>query len=457
MNDEDFEKKYDAYLQAPEALIDGIDFETHIICTYIAKLSSKQNATYMAKYAVIEQSTGTWTRVPAETPEVRKKHVGKVLSVYEVPNYEYEVPSREPINPLIKLQSRQYVFIVAYPLINVQRPDGTFNFPLMLTTVHGNISLGGPLKLVDIRFPKAFLEQFKGPKFGIDGIRKVLKVPERPMLNNMVKPCTGHSCETAADLVYKAAVGGCDVVKDDELIADAVFNTLEDRVTAVMEGVDKANSEKGEETLYTINITDNVPDVLEHANKIQDLGGNALMVNFLVVGLSTLKAITEDPSIKIPVLAHMDFAGVWYEDPWSGVASDLTLGKFPRICGADIIVVPAPYGKAVVVDERYFMNIKAMRFPLQNINQTLPMPSGGITAGMVGKSVRDAGKDILIGSGGGIHAHPDGPIEGAKAFRQAIDAVMKGIKVKKYAKDHEALAKAMGLWGSKKTTFEQDV
>lgn len=452
-----FEKKYDEYLQAPEALDDGLDIETHIIATYTAALKPKMSATYMAKFAAIEQSTGTWTRVPAETAEVRKKHVAKVLSAWEIPNYEYEVPSYEPMNPNMKLQERHYVFRIAYPLINIQKPNGKFNFSLMLTMVHGNISMGGKLKLVDVRFPKKFLAKFKGPKFGIDGIRKLLKVPKRPMLNNMVKPCTGHDCETAGRLVYEAAVGGCDIVKDDELIADQIFNSLEERVTTVMENVDKADEEKGEKTLYTINITDDIPDVLEHANKIQDLGGNALMLNYLVTGLSVMKSITEDPSIKIPLLAHMDFAGVWYQDQWSGVASDLTLGKFPRICGADIIVLPAPYGKAIIVDERYPMNLKALRFPLQKINQTLPMPSGGITAGMVEKSVKDGGYDILIGSGGGIHAHPDGPIKGATAFRQAIEAVMKGISVKKYAKDHEELSKALGLWGTGKTTFKQNV
>ena len=60
----------------------------------------------------------------------------------------------------------------------------------------------------------------------------------------------------------------------------------------------------------------------------------------------------------------------------------------------------------------------------------LPMPSGGITPGMVEQCVKDCGKDVLIGSGGGIHAHPDGAIAGAKAFRQAVDAVMAGIDQK---------------------------
>ena len=103
----EYEKKYDEYLQAPEALFDGIDVESHIVATYVAALKPKMAATYMAKFAAIEQSTGTWTRVPAETPEVRKKHVAKVLSAIEVPNYEYEVPSFEPMNPNIMIQSKQ--------------------------------------------------------------------------------------------------------------------------------------------------------------------------------------------------------------------------------------------------------------------------------------------------------------------------------------------------------------
>ena len=63
------------------------------------------------------------------------------------------------------------------------------------------------------------------------------------------------------------------------------------------------------------------------------------------------------------------------------------------------------------------------------------------------------GRDIMIGSGGGIHAHPQGPRAGARALRQAIDAAVKGIKLELYAKDHEELGVALGVW-SKKTDFK---
>ena len=438
--EEEYFESCKQYLDVPEAIgLDGIDLESYIIASYIIKRPRGMNVNYLSRFAAIEQSTGTWVRVPAETAEVRKEHVARVLGVYELPTYEYVIPK--------DLKERTYFVQIGFPISNI-KGDG---IPMLLTSVIGNISLTHGLKLVDLAFPKAYLEDFKGPKFGIDGLRKLLKVPERPMLNNMVKPCTGHTCDVAADLVYQAAVGGCDVVKDDELIANPAFNTLEDRISAVMESIDRADSEKGEKTLYTINITSKFPEMFEYADKMVEMGANALMINYLSAGFEALRAVCEDPSIKVPVLGHMDFGGAYIGGEWTGLTSMLVLAKFPRMCGADTVVIPAPYGKAEILEERYEQNLKALRYPFQHIKPTLPMPSGGITQGMVEKTMKEAGKDILIGSGGGIHSHPDGPIAGAKAFRQAIHAVMNGIEVKKYAKEHEELGKALGVWGTGKT------
>ncbi len=95
----------------------------------------------------------------------------------------------------------------------------------------------------------------------------------------------------------------------------------------VMEAADRAASETGEKKIYTIGICDGYPDILEHANKVQEMGGNGLLINYLPSGLSMLRAIAEDKSIKLPILAHMDFAGTWYQDQWSGVASNLNTWK----------------------------------------------------------------------------------------------------------------------------------
>ncbi|MFX0103218.1 MAG: RuBisCO large subunit C-terminal-like domain-containing protein [Candidatus Hodarchaeota archaeon] len=296
----------------PRAMEDGLDLEDYIIGTYYVVLGSREDGEKMAQFAAIEQSTGTWIRVPAETEEVRKNHVAKVVGCYEVPQYESWLPDKKEV------PERDYIFRIAFPVVNMNIER---DIPMLLSTVVGNISMAGKLKLVDIQFPKDYLKDFKGPKFGIEGIRKYLGVKERPLLNNMIKPCTGHTAEVGADLAYKAAVGGVDCVKDDELISNPSFNTIADRVTAYMDALDKADEEKGEKTIFACNITAKSSRIFEFADTVIGAGGNCLMVNYLTAGLSIMQQLAEDPSIKVPIMAHMDFAGELQEfilNPESG-------------------------------------------------------------------------------------------------------------------------------------------
>ncbi len=417
----------------PIALPEGIDDDEFVIGTYIVSYPAAIPVPKMAPALAIEQSTGTWVPVPGETAEVRRQHVAKVIGVYEVPDYEWMYPTDKP--------ERQYVIQMAFPEVNFGA-----QIPMMLTTVVGNISMAGKLKLVDIRFPKKYVDGFQGPKFGIPGIRKLLGVEKRPLLNNMIKPCTGYPPEVGVKLFYAAASGGCDIIKDDELLANACFCDIEARVRLYMEAEKRVFEETGEHTLYTVNVTDEIPKVFENARRAVELGANAIMVNYLVVGFPVLRALAEDPAINVPILAHMDLAGALYEAEWHGMSSHLVLGKLPRLAGADVVVFPAPYGKAPVLPEKFQSVARNLSFPFYNLRPTFPMPSGGITPRMVPAVVKDLGPDIVIGSGGGIHAHPQGPVAGAKAFRQAIDATMKGQSLEDAAKEHPELKASMEAW-----------
>lgn len=318
------EKDYEL-LTTPEALPEGVDPEEYIIAIYYAVMPSWLDGYTLGQMAALEQSTGTWTPVPKETPEVRKKHAARVIAALEIPPYQWQTP---------KTEERSWIIQVAFPIRNLGEP----NLPLLLSTVVGNISAAGKIKLLDLKFPKKWVQGFKGPKFGIPGMRQVLKIKDRPILNNMIKPCVYSPCEIGADLAYEVAAGGVDFVKDDELLADMELNKVEDRVTKFMEQIDKASEEKGEPTLYTVNITDRPKKVIELAEKALDLGANALMVNIITVGYETFRDLAEDPSINVPILAHTDYAAVHYAPEHYGVDARLILGKFCRLAGADVEV-----------------------------------------------------------------------------------------------------------------------
>jgi len=438
----EIKKKLGPYDDKPIAVPESIDMENHIIATYWIQADKAWDMAVLGQVMAIEQTTGTWVPVPGETPEIRAGHVAKVIGVYEAPYYEYAVPA--------DVTERQYILQIAFPAANVED-----QLPMMLTAVIGNISMVPNFKLLDLRIPRATLKHYNGPKFGTEGWWKVLGLKkERPLLNNMIKPCSGYPLEVGAKLFREAALGGCDVIKDDELIANMCYNDAVKRVKEYMKIEKEVFEETGEHTLYTVNVTDRLPRMFDLAHRCIDAGANALMVNYLAVGPEAMRALADDNSINVPILAHMDFAGAYYMSPNQGVASPIILGKFSRLCGADAIVLPFSMGgKAMYIHDRFMNTVRNLTYPMGNLKPTMPMPSGGITPANVADIVNAVGKDIMIGSGGGIHAHPQGPKAGARALRQAIDAAVKGIKLEEYAKEHEELGIAMGVWG-KKTDFK---
>lgn len=105
-----------------------------------------------------------------------------------------------------------------------------YSVPQVLSAVAGNIlsmKIVDNLRLQDIAFPKSMLREFKGPGFGLPGIRKLTGVQDRPLIGTIVKPKVGLTSEKHAEVAYNSFAGGCDLVKDDENLTDQKFNKFE--------------------------------------------------------------------------------------------------------------------------------------------------------------------------------------------------------------------------------------
>ena len=81
----------------------------------------------------------------------------------------------------------------------------------LLNLLYGNVSMASGIRLVDVDLPDTLLQRFNGPRHGIDGVRALLGVYDRPLLATAVKP-RGLSDETLAHLVGRFALGGGDIV-----------------------------------------------------------------------------------------------------------------------------------------------------------------------------------------------------------------------------------------------------
>ncbi|TET81054.1 MAG: ribulose 1,5-bisphosphate carboxylase [Anaerolineales bacterium] len=416
----------------PIALAEGIDYDESIIATYVIQYPSRIDMRDIGQAIAIEQSTGTWTPVPGETAEVRKKHVAKMIGLWEIPYYEWSLPTEG---------ERKYVLQVAFPIINF-----TSQIPMLFASVIGNISMFGKLKLVDLRLPEKFVAGFPGPKFGIEGMRELLNTPKRPQTNIMIKPCTGWTPEWGAKTFRDIAMGGVDIVKDDELIADAEYNRIAERLPLFMEAERQAFEETGERTLYAVNVTDTIPQVFDNAKLAIELGANCLMVNVYATGFPIMRALAEDPEINVPILAHPDVVGATYMSTNHGITAQLLLGKLARIAGADMVVYPHYQGKVPITRDNCIQIGRNLTFPLYDVKKAWPMPGGGVHPHTVESLVEDFGFDIMVGAGGPVHAHPMGTVAGARAFRQAVDAAAAGISLEDAAEEFEELRIAMELW-----------
>lgn len=401
--------------------------EDYIIGTFQVRAETK-NIEKLSVAIAAEQTTGTWIKVSADSMKKQKEFGAKVVSIYEVPDYGAD--NVEDLPPM-------YIVQIAFPMKNMGA-----SIPMMLTTIFGNISASGMIKWIDVAFPKKYVEQFQGPKFGVQGLRDRLGVPDRPLLNAMIKPNTGWTPDEGAELFYQAAKGGVDIIKDDELMpADESFCPLEERVTKFMAKEKQVYEETGERTIYTVNITDKIDKIRDNAMRALDCGANGLMVNVYTAGHGALQMLAEDKDINVPILAHVDFVGAYANSTYTGISAPLVIGKLTRLAGGDFQINGHPWGKFPVQYKTFYRSFKFFTQPWWNIKPMMYACSGGTTQLVVANCIKEVGTDIILAAGGGVHGHPDGSLAGAKSMRQAIDAAIEGVDLMEYAKTHKELAR----------------
>ena len=99
----------------------------------------------------------------------------------------------------------------------------------LLNVIFGNSSIKPGIRVEKLDLPGSMLSTFKGPRFGREGIRKLLNVPKRPLLSTALKPM-GLSSQELADLGRQFALGGMDMIKDDHGLTDQPCSPFEERV-----------------------------------------------------------------------------------------------------------------------------------------------------------------------------------------------------------------------------------
>jgi ribulose-bisphosphate carboxylase large chain len=325
-----------------------------------------------------------------ETDELFENHAAKILG------------SKSDL----ELYNMGYIDIL-YPKSNWSSSRDGINH-LLCIIQGGQVDIAGinKCRVVDIYWPKDRL--FSGPSKGITGIRKYTKIYNKPLLLGIVKPKVITSTDMLKELASQLIEGGCNLIKEDEIMASPDCMPLSHRVKTISKLL------QGTNIIYfhTINADSNLlEDKLEI---VSTEGGNGVHINFWSGFGSYAHARTHGLFIHgqtsgMKILGdHNNKFGI----SWS------VLCELMSKLGCDTIHTGMIGGYG---NYGAWETLSTVRILQQN--NTLPTLSCGFTPDLV-KSVTDqVGIDYAVGAGGSIHGHKDGTKAGVQEFVRVIDAM----------------------------------
>ena len=302
---------------------------------------------------------------------------------------------------------------IAYPL-----DATTTELTQVLNVAYGNVSLMDGVRLVGLEPAPAVLRSLPGPRFGIKGIRSLVKAPARPLVSAAIKPIGLPS----GGLAHQAAAfarAGVDVVKDDHGLAVQGSAPFAERTRVIAEAVAGANAAVGGHTAYFPNVTGPLDTLDERLERVVALGLGGVVLCPGLMGLDALRWVAAGPR-ALAVMAHPSHAQT-APGRAQGVAPDVLLGTLYRVAGADIVVYVNAGGRFSWPEETCHAVNRRLREPMVPLRRALPAPAGGVNAAEAGHWFARYGPDTMLLIGGSLLVQRD--LEGAA--RRLVEAAVR--------------------------------
>lgn len=273
-----------------------------------------------------------------------------------------------------------------------------------LNVVFGNISIKPGIRLVELALSESKLAEFRGPRFGRQGIRDLVRVYGRPLMCSALKPM-GLSAADLAQMAYEFALGGLDLIKDDHGLADQTFAPFRERVERCAEAVARANAQTGLNCQYLPSITTRVDRVQEYAHLARSVGAGGLLICPGLTGFDLLRVLAEDDSLALPLMSHPSFYGSYVMSPDAGIAHAVLYGQLQRLIGADMTVYPNFGGRFSFSIDECRAIVRATEQEMGSLKSIFPSPGGGLTMESLPQAQSVYGQDVIYLVGGGLHRH----------------------------------------------------
>jgi len=288
-----------------------------------------------------------------------------------------------------------------------------------LNVLFGNTSIKPGVRVERIRPSRGLLRMLPGPRFGVRGLRRLTGVRGRPLLCSALKPM-GLSARALAELAYRFALGGIDLIKDDHGLADQRFAPFEERVRRCAEAVRRANRETGGACLYVSNVTAEAAQTLRRARTARLAGAGAVLVSAALTGFATMREVARDDRAGLPVFFHPAFAGSFTAAPASGFSHAALYGQLARLFGADASIFPNFAGRFAFTRAECRSIAEGCRLHMGAVKACFPAPGGGMSFQTVPRLVAFYGVDTVFLIGGGLFRHSADITRGCRDLKEAV-------------------------------------
>lgn len=395
----------------------------------------------MAQKIAADQSTGTFTELPGETEALKARYAARVETIVPLPDADRPGFPTDAPGPFHRAD-----VTIAWPLDAI----GTDIAALMTITVGGVYAVRGltGVRVMDFDLPPDFACH-PGPQFGIAGSRRLMGVPEGPMIASIIKPSLGLSPEDTAQLVQTLCEAGVDFIKDDEKLMSPKYSPLAARVDAIMPVIERHADRTGKRVMYAFGISSADPDrMMRDHDHVAARGGNAAVVNINSIGHGGMAFLRKRSALCLH--AHRNGWDILARHPALGMEF-CAYQKIWRLLGVDQFQINGIQAKYWEPDDSFIRSFHDVMTPMfSDADRPLPVVCSGQWGGQAVETYQRTGQtlDLMYLGGGGIHGHPNGAAAGVRAIRRAWQAAADGESLRQAAVDHPDLAASLAKWGN---------
>ena len=289
-----------------------------------------------------------------------------------------------------------------------------------LNVVFGNSSIQQGIRVIGIDPGAEMVRRFPGPRFGIEGLRRLTGRAAGGLIAPVLKPM-GQPPAAFAALAAGCVRGGADIVKEDHGLAGQPSAPFRARVEAVADAVTRTNAEEGRQALYFPNLSGTPQEIEANLRFAKDAGAGGILVMPGLYGFGIVNRIARDAGLDLPVMTHPAFLGPYVLAPDTGFDHGVLFGTIQRLAGADISVFPNVGGRFGFTAAECLQIADACRDPAGPGLPMMPSPGGGMSVDRAADMVAMYGADVVYLLGGSLLADPPHIDRAVAAMRQAVD------------------------------------